>query len=94
MKDSKKRAGLEENKLKKLANADVINCLQERLKRSIQIHKQNPDDEHIDQYQSGRQTELRYCITLLLTPLERYKKAKSTNPTQFLLSKKRVRIKN
>ncbi len=83
----------EENTLKKIITAEIIGKLQERLKESIAIEKTNPADDQIIQYQGGRQTELHYCIHLLLTPIEKVKLGKSKNPRRFLLSSARKKIR-
>ncbi len=91
--DEQKLIAREDNQLKKVVTAEVINGLQQRLRKSISIQKSNKDDDAVDQYQSGRQVELRYCIHLLLTPLEKYKYAKSKDPNGFLLRKSLSKVK-
>lgn len=91
--DEEKLKAREDNRVKKVVTAEVIKDLQRRLKKSISIQKSNPGDDAVDQYQSGRQVELRYCIKLLITPLERYRYAKSKNQQNFLLRKSLSKVK-
>ena len=77
-----------ENLERKIVTNETIKTLQDRLRGSKEIQKRNLDDQEVQMYQAGRQTELKHCIRLLLTPIERLKYAKSKNPEKFLLNKK------